>query len=80
MDQRFIPEDKKKFGDMPYKDKPDRVPSDNISLFDLHEDMQTVDAIPIDELNKRVKTEGDELLEELWRKESPDEKYHFDNA
>ena len=31
------------------------VESDTISLFDLHEDMQTVDAIPIEELNKRVK-------------------------
>lgn len=80
MDENLIPEDKKKFADMPYKDKPDRVPSDNISLFDLHEDMQTVDAIAVDELNKRVKTEGDELLEEVFRKESPDEKYHFDNA
>lgn len=39
------------------------VESDTISLFDLHEDMQTVDAIPIEELNKRVKREGDELIE-----------------
>lgn len=45
------------------KDKPDMVESDTISLFDLHEDMQTVDAIPIEELNKRVKREGDELIE-----------------
>lgn len=80
LDKDSIPESKKIFAEMPYKDKPDRVPSDNISLFDLHEDMQFVDAIAIDELNKRVKTEGDELLEEVWRKESPDEKEHFDNA
>lgn len=80
MKKDSLPESKKKFTDLRYKDKPDRVPSDNISLFDLHEDMQTVDAIAVDELNKRVKAEGDELLEEVFRKESPDEKYHFDNA
>ncbi|WP_170181391.1 hypothetical protein [Lysinibacillus varians] len=39
------------------------VDSDTISIFDLHEDMQTVDIIPIEELNKRVKREGDELIE-----------------
>ncbi|KOY81922.1 hypothetical protein I6G82_23185 [Lysinibacillus macroides] len=58
-----IPEDKKKFLHLNSKDKPDMVESDTISLFDLHEDMQTVDAIPIEELNKRVKREGDELIE-----------------
>lgn len=80
MDKDSLPKSKRIFADMPYKDKPDRVPSDNISIFDLHEDMQTVDAIAVDELNKRVKAEGDELLEEVFRKESPDEKQHFDNA
>ena len=75
-----VPESKQMFTDLAPHEKPDMVDSDNISLFDLHEDMQTVDAIPVAELNKRVKTEGDELLEEVWRKESPDEKQHFDNA
>ena len=76
MNKDSIPESKKVFTDLPMKEKPDMVESDNISLFDLHEDMQFSDAIPIAELNKRVKTEGDELLEEVWRKESPDEKQH----
>ncbi len=76
MNKDSIPESKKEFMDLPTQDKPDMVDSENISLFDLHQDMQTVDAIPIEELNKRVKTEGDELLEEVWRKESPDEKQH----
>lgn len=80
MDKKQLLGSKKGFTDLHYKDKPDRVPSDNISLFDLHEDMQTVDAIAVDELNRRVKTEGDELIEEVFRKESPDEKQHFDNA
>ncbi|HWL22243.1 MAG TPA: hypothetical protein VNR38_00580 [Ureibacillus sp.] len=76
MNKDSIPESKKKFMDLPFQDKPDMVDSENISLFDLHEDMQTVDAIAVQELNRRVKTEGDELLEEVWRKESPDEKKH----
>ncbi|MFL0505366.1 hypothetical protein ACH0B5_06415 [Ureibacillus sp. 179-F W5.1 NHS] len=71
-----FPESKKVFEDLPITDKPDMVDSENISLFDLHEDMQTVDAIPVQELNKRVKTEDDELITEVFRKESPDEKKH----
>ena len=63
MDKEIIPPDKKIFMNLASKDKPDMVDSDTISIFDLHEDMQTVDAIPIEELNKRVKREGDELVE-----------------
>lgn len=63
MDKEVVPPDKKIFMNLPSKDKPDMVDSDTISIFDLHEDMQTVDAIPIEELNKRVKREGDELVE-----------------
>ncbi|MCM3388544.1 hypothetical protein [Ureibacillus chungkukjangi] len=75
-DWESLIESKKEFADLPAKDKPDMVDSDNISLFDLHEDMQTVDSIPIEELNKRVKAEDDELITEVFRKESPDEKRH----
>ncbi|GEK32136.1 hypothetical protein KZO01_24450 [Kurthia zopfii] len=38
-------------------EKPDMVNSDNPSLFDMHEDMQTVDPIPVEELNEKVKDE-----------------------
>ncbi|MCL1697889.1 MULTISPECIES: hypothetical protein [unclassified Lysinibacillus] len=63
MDIENIPHEKKIFMNLASKDKPDMVESDTISLFDLHEDMQTVDAIPVRELNKRVEREGDELIE-----------------
>lgn len=63
MEKEIVPQDKKIFMNLASKDKPDMVDSDTISIFDLHEDMQTVDAIPIEELNKRVKREGDELIE-----------------
>jgi len=61
--EKNIPHEKKMFMNLASKDKPDMVESDNISLFDLHEDMQTVDAIPVRELNKKVEREGDELIE-----------------
>ena len=38
-------------------EKPDMVNSDNPSLFDMHEDMQTVDPLPVEELNEEVKDE-----------------------
>ncbi|MCY9547087.1 hypothetical protein [Lysinibacillus xylanilyticus] len=63
MDVENIPHEKKVFMNLASKNKPDMVESDTISLFDLHEDMQTVDAIPIKELNKKVEREGDELIE-----------------
>ncbi|KOP79496.1 hypothetical protein AMS59_07025 [Lysinibacillus sp. FJAT-14745] len=63
MDIENIPHKKKVFMNLASKNKPDMVDSDTISLFDLHEDMQTVDAIPVRELNKKVEREGDELIE-----------------
>ena len=38
-------------------DNPDLLDTDKESLFDMHEDMQTVDAIPVEELNDEVKDE-----------------------
>jgi len=63
MNKENIPPEKRMFMNLSSKDKPDMVDSDTISIFDLHEDMQTVDIIPIEELNKRVQREGDELIE-----------------
>ncbi|MFX3673050.1 MAG: hypothetical protein ACE3JQ_01200 [Paenisporosarcina sp.] len=41
-------------------DNPDLVDTEKESLFDMHEDMQTVDAVPVDELNEKIKDEADE--------------------
>ncbi|MER1998810.1 MAG: hypothetical protein ABS882_03475 [Lysinibacillus sp.] len=38
-------------------EKPDMVNSDKPSLFEMHEDMQTVDPLPVEELNEEVKDE-----------------------
>ncbi|MGM9948947.1 MAG: hypothetical protein ACI33P_02420 [Lysinibacillus sp.] len=49
-------ERKKLFEELP--DRPDMVDTDKISIYDLHEDMQTVDVIPMDELNQKVIVES----------------------
>lgn len=38
-------------------DNPDLVKTDKESLFDMHEDMQTVDSIPVEELTQNIKDE-----------------------
>jgi len=38
-------------------DNPDLVDTEKESLFDMHEDMQTVDAVPVEELNENMKDE-----------------------
>jgi hypothetical protein len=54
MDKKvFIAEDRK-LANGPLMDNPEQVMTDKISLFDMHEDMQTVDSISVNELNKQV--------------------------
>lgn len=54
-------------------DNPDKVRTDKVSLFDLHEDMQTVDAIPVEELNNNLKEERDAIP----TRATPDEQKSF---
>ncbi|AYC28643.1 hypothetical protein [Paenisporosarcina cavernae] len=54
------PEDpKREKSSDPKLDNPDAVDTDKESLFDMHEDMQTVDPLPVEELNDKVKDEED---------------------
>ena len=53
-------ERKKLFEELP--DRPDMVDTDKVSIYDLHEDMQTVDVIPMDELNQKVVVESSKEL------------------
>lgn len=50
----FTADDREVVTDRPYRDNPEEVNSDKVSLFDMHEDMQTVDTISMEELNKQV--------------------------
>lgn len=43
--------------DGPFLDNPDAVRTIKESLFDMHEDMQTVDAISVEDLNIQVQDE-----------------------
>lgn len=50
----FTAEDREVATGRPYRDNPEEVNTDKVSLFDMHEDMQTVDTISMEELNKQV--------------------------
>ncbi|MER2006007.1 MAG: hypothetical protein ABS939_01040 [Psychrobacillus sp.] len=51
--------DKREEADGRLLDNPDRVKTTKVSLFDMHEDMQTVDAISVEDLNIQVQDERD---------------------
>ena len=40
-------------------DNPDMLNTEKESLFDMHDDMKTVDPVPVEELNDKVKDEDD---------------------
>lgn len=52
-------------------DNPDLVNTEKESIFDMHEDMKTVDPIPVEELNEEVK---DEKNKDSTKKTSGSEK------
>lgn len=54
MDKKVFSEEDRKLALGPYMDNPEQVMTDKISLFDMHDDMKTVDSISINELNKQV--------------------------
>ncbi|MGN7114767.1 hypothetical protein [Lysinibacillus odysseyi] len=53
-------EEKKRrpYKEMSYQERLSLLETAEISIYDLHEDMQTVDDIPMDELNQKVVTES----------------------
>ncbi|MBO2536704.1 MULTISPECIES: hypothetical protein [Rummeliibacillus] len=57
MNKDSVPKDKRKIADLPYKDRPDMMNSENISIYDLHEDMHTVDPIPVEAQTKDLEKE-----------------------
>ena len=74
--EAFLLMDKKDLEHLPKRDPvddPDKVRTDKVRLFDLHEDMQTVDAIPVEELNNNLKEERDAIP----TRKTPDEQKSF---
>lgn len=54
MKKKVFTEEDRRLAKGPYMHNPDAVQTDKVSLFDMHEDMKTVDILFIDELNKQV--------------------------
>ncbi len=54
MKKDVFTEEDRQLADTPYMDNPEQVMTDKVSLFDMHEDMKTVDTISVNELNKAV--------------------------
>jgi len=54
MEKKVFTEKDRELAPGPLLDNPEQVDTDKISLFDMHEDMQTVDSISVAELNKQV--------------------------
>lgn len=46
MKKDSLPKEKHPFIDLPYQSRPDMLDSENISIYDLHDDMRTVDEVP----------------------------------
>lgn len=51
-------EKKQPFKELPYQKRLEMLETAEISIYDLHEDMQTVDDIPMQELNQKVQAES----------------------
>ena len=51
MKKRPSPDQRRElFSNLPPENNPEQIEANDISIFDLHEDMQTVDAIPLEDL------------------------------
>ncbi|WP_107947183.1 hypothetical protein [Lysinibacillus parviboronicapiens] len=53
--------DEKKQAKTRRTNNPDVLDTDKESIFDKHEDMNTVDPIPVEELNEKVKDEKNKI-------------------
>ncbi len=54
MQNKVFTEENRELATGAFSDNPDGVKSDKLSLFDMHEDMQFVDVVMVDQLNKQV--------------------------
>lgn len=62
-----LPKGKKVFTELPYQNRPDMLDSENISIYDLYEDMHTVDPIPVTEQTQDLESEAkDDKYDGKW--------------
>ena len=55
--KKVFTERDRKDADGPYMDNPENLRTDKESIYDMHEDMQTVDSIPLEDLKMEEREE-----------------------
>lgn len=71
--KKVFTEHDRKDAEGPYMDNPENLRTDKESIFDMHEDMQTVDAISLEDL--RIELQEEKIHRDTKSKSSSEEKY-----
>lgn len=72
-DKKVFTEKDRKDAKGGYMDNPENIKSDKESIYDMHEDMQTVDAIPLEDV--RMEAEEERHQSKTKDRSSSEEKY-----
>lgn len=72
-EKKHFTEKDRKDAEGPFMDNPENLPTDKESIYDMHEDMQTVDAIPLEDV--RMEEEEERHHCETKHSSSSEEKY-----
>ncbi|MCG7334795.1 hypothetical protein MHZ95_05865 [Sporosarcina sp. ACRSM] len=70
--KKVFTERDRKDADGPYMDNPEYLRTDKESIYDMHEDMQTVDPIPLEDL--KIETREEKVHHDTKSKSSSSEK------
>lgn len=71
--KKTFTEHDRKDAEGPYMDNPENIRSDKESIFDMHEDMKTVDAISLEDLRMELREE--KIHRDSKSNSSSEEKY-----
>lgn len=72
-DKKVFTEKDRKDAEGGYMDNPENLKTDKESIYDMHEDMQTVDAIPLEDV--RMEEQEERHHRETKDRSSSEEKY-----
>lgn len=72
-DKKVFTEKDRKDAKGGYMDNPENIKTDKESIYDMHEDMQTVDAIPLEDV--KLEAEEERHKRETKDRSSSEEKY-----
>lgn len=74
--KKVFTEEDRKDARGPYMDNPENLKTDKESIYDMHEDMQTVDAIPLEDV--RMEEEEERHHRKTKDRSSSEEKFNND--